>query len=170
MIRTLLLFLFVLCFINLNAQERVGVFTTYGLRNKLVGIGINGQFFFGEKLGITPEFNYNFPRKTIYNSGTSIVIREYKTWSLACDLNHFFIKKNNFEFYGLIGVNILSETEENTYDNNPTSITKYTEIGLDLGLGTNFNTSGKFVPYFQVKYEGNSFQLVLHAGVRYSLK
>lgn len=151
------------------AQKRLGAFGTYGFRNELMGIGFNGQFFLKEKTAITPEFNYNFPKFTTTESGTATIEEVYNTWSIAFDFNHYFVKKDKFEFYGLIGLNLGTEKAKNTYDNNPTTITKHTELGLNLGLGTNFNASGKFVPYLQFKYEANSFQLVLHAGVRYNL-
>ena len=159
----LVLFLSILYFPSF-AQDRIGGALTYGRSNELIGVALGGQFFLNEKWGISPELNINFPKhNSVYN-------RTYSTWSLACDLIRYHVKKDKFEFYSLIGINLTSYKETSIYANNQASVSKGAWPGLNFGLGANFNASGNFVPFLQAKLETNTRQLVLHGGIRFTLR
>jgi outer membrane protein X len=130
------------------AQNKLGVFLGYGSEVEEVGIGVNGEFGINDKMAISPSFVYWFPPA----DGVS-------WWELNGNLNYYFQEK----FYGLVGLNFFHFN----YDYLDVSDT---EVGLNLGVGYNFDTGGKVIPFGEAKFVlSDADQLALLFGIRFTL-
>ncbi|HEU5289986.1 MAG TPA: outer membrane beta-barrel protein [Cyclobacteriaceae bacterium] len=117
------------------------------------GVGIVGEFGVAQKVSIAPQFILYFP-------GNDVNLFEFNF-----NANYYFFNQDIFELYGLGGLNIAHVGYDNAngdYSN--------TELGLNLGIGTNFEIGKKFVPFAEFRLTiGEYDQIGLGLGVKFNL-
>jgi outer membrane immunogenic protein len=120
------------------------------------GIGVVAEFGVAQKFSIAPQFILYFP-------GDDIGFFEFNL-----NGNYYFFNQDVFELYGLGGLNFARLS----YDP-PGAAEKQsnTELGLNLGIGTNFQIGKSFVPFAELRFTiGDYDQLALGLGVKFNLK
>jgi outer membrane immunogenic protein len=145
-----------------QAQIRVGGFLGFGSEVEQAGIGINGEFVLSEKVAISPNLLFYFPKKN-GNIKTSF-------WELNGNLNYYFLNSEPVSVYGIAGLNVTSIKVK--YDDNAFFDNDYSdsEVGLNLGIGANF-TVGNVLPFSELKYTVSDFdQLVFILGVKFPIR
>ena len=95
------------------------------------------------------------------------------TWfELNANANYYFVQDDQFDFYGLGGLNYSSvnvKYDDSAFGGYGASASDG-RMGLNLGVGGNLNTSGNIIPFAELKYviiDGG--QLVIAAGVRFNI-
>lgn len=124
------------------------------------GLGIVGEFGVAQKVSIVPQFILYFP-------GNDLSLFE-----LNFNANYYFFNQDVFEMYGLGGLNF---TRGGYKYNDP--ITGNTvkgsdsAVGLNLGIGTNFQVGKSFVPFAEFRFTiGDYSQVALALGIKFNLK
>ncbi|MBV6644076.1 MAG: outer membrane beta-barrel protein [Cyclobacteriaceae bacterium] len=153
---TLLLATFVVVILmstSANAQSRVGAGLAYGNEIESAGIGVNGEFFATDKLSISPSFIFYFPKNDV----------DY--WEINGNVNYYFTD-GAAAVYGLAGLNL----SRISVDLGPFGDASDSELGVNLGIGSNFDIGSSILPFAEAKYViSDADQLSLLAGVRFSL-
>ncbi len=135
------------------AQSRVGGGLAYGTEVESLGIGINGEFSATDKINIAPSFIYYFGDDNV------------SWWEVNGNINYIF-SESSATVYGITGLNLTGIT----VDLGPFGDASDTEVGLNIGIGSNFDTGGSIMPFAEAKYVlGNADQLSLFGGVRFTL-
>jgi outer membrane immunogenic protein len=117
------------------------------------GLGIVAEFGVAQKVSIAPQFILYFP-------GNDVSLFE-----LNLNGNYYFFNQDVFELYGLGGLNFTRVGYEVAGENESNS-----EIGLNLGVGTNFQLGKKFVPFAEFRFTlGEYDQFALGLGVKFNL-
>ncbi len=133
-----------------NAQK-LGVFLGYGTEVEELGIGVNGEFAINDKVAIAPSLIYWFPEDPV------------SWWEFNANAMYYFTKAGSADFYGLAGINLFSAKVEGG-DNN-------SEVGLNIGVGANFNIGKNWEPFTELKFVlGDADQLGLFFGARFKLR
>ncbi|MEL7001657.1 MAG: outer membrane beta-barrel protein [Bacteroidota bacterium] len=147
--------------INAQAQYRLGGGIAYGSDVEEFGLGVNGEFFLNSKVAVSPSLIVYF----LENSDN--VDRSF--WELNTNVNYYFADEGALEVYALGGLNLAtSKFDRRGIDNDDDS---RTELGVNLGIGTNFDINSSIKPFAQLKFVISDFdQAVLFFGVRFSLK
>ncbi|WP_226388729.1 outer membrane beta-barrel protein [Penaeicola halotolerans] len=159
-------FLLILCIAFLGtfaaqAQVRLGGTIGYGTQIEALGIGVIGDYKITENIGVAANFAYYFAEDTEFSTTDF--------WELNGNINYYFVTNESIEFYGLGGLN---------YSRISTSFDGFGfsgsaaegELGLNLGVGSNFNIGKNFLPFGEIKYIIGDFdQLVIQAGVKFNL-
>lgn len=131
--------------------QKIGVFLGYGTEVEELGLGINGEFAINDKVAIAPSFIYWFPEDPI------------SWWEFNANAMYYFTKSGSADFYGLAGINLFSAKVEGGDSNS--------EVGLNLGVGANFNIGKNWEPFTELKFVlGDADQLGLFFGARFKLK
>ena len=147
-------------------ETRIGGLLAYGTEIENIGIGANAEFGITEQLSIAPSFIYYLPRE----EGPIKV----NWWEVNGNANYYFVQDEDFQFYGLAGlnytnVNIKSDLDLGPYGN-PIGEVSDGRFGLNLGGGANLDLGSSVTPFAELKYviiDGG--QLVLAAGVKFNL-
>lgn len=146
-----------------DGQIKIGPGLIYGSEVESLGIKVDGYYSINEEFRIGVDLGYYFPDKT------TIFGTEFKTNYFAINLNGNYIFYNEDELmaYGLAGINILSISTSVGGTSDSAS-----ETGLNLGAGLEYALD--FGSLFgELKFAGiggDADQLVLGAGVRFSIK
>jgi outer membrane immunogenic protein len=145
-----------------QAQIRIGGFLGFGTEVENPGLGINGEFTINDKVSISPNLLFYFPKK---NGGV-----KQSVWELNGNVNYYFVSDNSFSFYGLAGLNVTNvKVKYNNFFGYDGSASD-SELGLNLGIGANF-TAGNILPFAEMKYTISDFdQLVIMAGIKFPLR
>ncbi|WP_420318096.1 outer membrane protein [Ekhidna sp.] len=138
-----------------NAQSRVGVGLAYGAEIESAGIGVNGEFAASSQINIAPSFIYYFKKDNV------------TWWELNGNINYIF-SENSATIYGIAGLNLTGVSVDlSDFGGGKQSDS---ELGLNIGIGANFDTGGSLMPFAEAKYVlGNADQLSLFGGVRFPL-
>ncbi len=132
-----------------QAQSNVGVGLAYGSEIESAGIGVNGEFAASSEINISPSFIYYFGKNNV------------SMWELNGNINYIF-SENSATVYGIAGLNLTGIK----FDGGGSD----SELGLNLGIGANFDAGKSFTPFAEAKYVlGNYDQLSLFGGVRFPL-
>jgi len=122
------------------------------------GLGIVGEFGVAQKISIAPQFILYFP-------GNDVSLFE-----INLNGNYYFFNQDVFELYGLGGLNFARAGYKYTDINGNTQKDSNSEIGLNLGIGTNFQLGKKFVPFAEFRFTlGDYDQIALGLGVKFNL-
>lgn len=164
-----LLFMFFLCasLTHTFAQDtnnRLGAQLIYGTDINTIGLGAIAEFPIAEKMVISPSFSFYFPK------------------------DNGFAKTNAFELNGNLNYELLNDSKILVYALGGLNYTNYKvkvdltsigggdvassdgRIGLNLGLGANFDIGKNFLPFGEIKYIVSNFdRLVIAAGVKFDL-
>lgn len=131
------------------AQARIGGGFAYGTEVEEFGLNLNGEFFLKNNLAIGPELNYFF------------IENDASFWTLNADGHFYFSSSTSASVYGLAGLNLT------TFDSGAPNADANTELGLNLGIGANFDINSVVLPFAQFKFVINDYdQAVLSFGVR----
>ncbi|WP_370089783.1 hypothetical protein [Ekhidna sp.] len=152
--RKLILSLILITLISLStqAQSRVGAGLAYGSQIESAGIGVNGEFAASDQINVAPSFIYYFKKNNV------------TWWELNGNINYIF-SENNATIYGIAGLNLTGFKVDTGFGSASDS-----ELGLNLGIGANFDAGGSLIPFAEAKYVlGNADQLSLFGGVRFPL-
>ena len=143
-------------------QARVGGMLGYGSETEQWGLGINGEFFFHERMAVSPGLFFYFPET---NEGF-----KYAFWELNGNFHYYFFSEDALSLYGLAGLNLTTakvERDRDFLDSDTRS--SDSEAGLNIGLGANFHV-GSVLPFAELKYvAGDIDQAVLFLGVKFPL-
>ncbi|MFZ2905373.1 MAG: hypothetical protein WAZ98_04125 [Cyclobacteriaceae bacterium] len=118
------------------------------------GVGIVGEFGVAQKVSIAPQFILYFPGN------------DASLFELNLNGNYYFFNQDVFEMYGMGGLNFTRVGYEDVNGDNESDM----EIGLNLGIGTNFQFGKKFVPFAEFRFTlGEWDQIALGLGVKFGL-
>ena len=151
------------CFTASVAQVRIGAFLANGTEIERWGIGANAEFFLNEKMAIQPNLLFYFPE----------TVGDYKFsyWELNGDFHYYFLAEDVVSLYGKAGLNFM--TFKVKYDGPSTGFDvsgSDSEVGVNLGIGANFNVGG-VLPFAELKYVlGEADQAVISLGVKFPIK
>jgi outer membrane protein X len=145
-----------------SAQTRVGGLLGYGSEIESLAIGGVGEFMIKDNLGIAPSLVFFFPKN---ESGY-----KYSMWEINGNVNYYFVTEGTAHVYGLAGLNIASI--KLNYDDDFFDDSSDTELGLNIGVGSNFTTNNEnILPFAELKYVISDFdQLCIFAGVKFIVK
>ena len=116
------------------------------------GFGVVGEFGVAQKVSIAPQLIFYFPDN-------------FDFFELNLNANYYFFNQNIFEMYGLGGLNFSRVGYEVAGEKESDS-----ELGLNLGIGTNFQLGKKVVPFAEFRFTiGEYDQIALGLGVKFNL-
>jgi outer membrane immunogenic protein len=153
----------VVCATASFAQIRIGGFLANGTDIERWGVGANAEFFINEKMAIQPNLTLFFPESA----------GDYKFgfWELNADFHYYFLSQDVVSLYGKGGLNYFTATVK--YDGPSTGFDisgSDSEVGLNLGIGANFNV-GSILPFAELKFTlGAAEQAVLAVGIKFPIK
>jgi outer membrane immunogenic protein len=117
------------------------------------GIGVVAEFGVAQKVSIAPQFILYFPGN------------DYSFFELNVNANYYFFNQDVFELYGLGGLNFARAGYDGPAGNDSNS-----ELGLNLGIGSNFQFGKNFVPFAEFRFTiGEYDQFALGLGVKFKL-
>ena len=120
-----------------------------------VGIGAVAEFGVADQLSVAPQFILYFP-------GNNVSLFE-----INLNANYYFLDHDVFELYGLGGLNIARASFDSPVTGESRS---NTELGLNLGAGTNIEIGQSFVPFAELRFTvGDYSQLALGLGIKFNL-
>lgn len=148
-----------------QAQDiKLGAGLLFGSEIESVGIQVRGEVPINESWRAAPALNFFFPGNNI------------NWFSLNADANYLIpIESDVVGLYALGGLNLsFVGTDDETYFVNGVPVEvegeTYTELGLNLGIGADFNIDSAITPFAELKYViGDWDQAVLAAGVKFSI-
>ena len=152
-----------------NAQTTIGGGIAFGTDIESVGLHAGGQFFVNERLAIAPSILYYFPREIVEGFN-------FKWFEINGNVNYYFITDEKVNVYGLTGLNVSIVsvpvfTFSNIFGGGDVDNSSTTEIGLNIGVGADFDIGSNITPFGQLRYNISSFnQLAIEAGVRFPLQ
>jgi outer membrane protein X len=140
-----------------QAQTRLGAGFGWGSEIEELGIGINGEFFVKDNISINPGFIF-----FLVDDGP---FDKQNFWTFNANGNFYFHDSESVSVYGIGGLNLSTYSYE--FGDNEDS---NTELGINLGIGSNFDVGGSVMPYAELKYVLGDFdQLVLFFGAKFNL-
>ncbi len=150
---------------QLFAQDsnRIGAQLIYGSEVNTLGIGAIAEFPIAERMAISPSFSFYFPKDQGFVKTSAFEING--------NLNYTFVEENSLLFYGIGGINYTNYKVKSNLSQVglPDSSVSTGDIGLNLGVGANFEVGQSFLPFAEVKYVvGGLDQLVLAGGVKFN--
>lgn len=148
-----------------EAQTTLGGGIAYGTEIESIGIHADGQYFFKDNLAAAPSIMYYLPKDIAagYN---------FKWFEFNANANYYFNVDGGVKPYGLAGLNFAFVTVPsfNFLNGSELSGRTATKVGLNLGVGADFEV-GNITPFGEIKYNlGGIDQLAIAAGVRFTLK
>ena len=159
---------FLVCFLCIGisaasfAQARIGGMLGYGSETEQWGLGVNGEFFFHERMAITPSLFFYFPET---HGGF-----KFSYWEANGDFHYYFLSQDVVSLYGLAGLNLTTakvRRDNNFIDGGESS---NSEAGINLGFGANLKL-GSIIPFGELKYvAGDIDQAVLFVGLKFPLR
>lgn len=118
------------------------------------GIGAVAEFGVGQKFSIAPQFLLYFPGN------------DHNFFELNINGNYYFYNQDVFEIYGMGGLNFAHWSYDTSVGDD-----SGTEVGLNLGIGSNFQFGKNFVPFAEFRFTIGEFdQFALGLGVKFNLK
>lgn len=145
--------------VSANAQSRVGAFLAYGSEVENLGIGVNGEFYFNDQITLVPSFIFYMTDDTPAINST--------IWEMNLNGQVYFASEQTALIYGFAGLNYthlkykFKLTDTTSRDG---------ELGINVGIGADFDIDSAILPFAQVKYVISDFdQLVISGGVRFKL-
>jgi opacity protein-like surface antigen len=169
---SLIALIFTLNYTISNAQISLGGGLAFGTGIDRAGLDLRATFDIGKNWRIAPAINYYFPndndrRHNHWDDG------RLRVWEINADANYMIDVNNDLlGLYAMFGLNITSWRWDWDNDNNFNDDDDYsnTELGVNLGMGLDFNLD-KVVPFVEVKYVLGGFdQGVVALGVKFKLK
>ena len=124
-----------------STAQRIGAGLAYGSDVSVAGLGINGEFFLKDKVAVSPGFIFYFE----------------DAWEANGNVNWMLSGNDAILPYAITGLNIISSNGNS-------------ELGINAGIGSNFDIGGRSRPFAEVKYVlGDADQLVLLGGIKFPI-
>lgn len=140
--RFLLIIVLFAAILSISHAQRIGGGLAYGAEIKSAGLAINGEFFLKKKLAISPALIFYFE----------------DAWEANGNINFILSGNDAVLPYVIGGLNIISAN-------------KNSEVGLNAGIGANFDIGGRARPFAEAKYVlGNADQLVVLGGIKFPIR
>lgn len=150
--------------IGLKAQDniRIGALVGYGSEIESFGVGVNAEFPILKNLTVSPSFVFYLP-----NDDELIKTNAFE---FNANANYYFVATDVFGVYGLAGVNYTHVKTDIDFGFLGDVSASEGKVGLNLGVGTNFNVGGRLLPFAEVKYILSDFdQFLVAAGMKFNL-
>jgi opacity protein-like surface antigen len=150
-------------------QITVGAGLAYGAEVEQAGIILNGQYFFNDTWAAAPTLIFYFPDTDKFSGNGFNVESRSSAWEFNADVNYYFLTSGIAKFYGEGGLNVMGikSSTKTTGNFNQKSTSSDSKVGLNLGVGVDFNVEGKIIPFVGLKYTLSEWdQLVLKGGIR----
>jgi hypothetical protein len=174
--------LFALClaiFTTLNAQfTKIGGGLTFSSgfpfhhqpwdanKSGLLAVNLKGIYEISVPLHVSPTITIFYPHITKETTMKTTVS------SIMFDINghYVFNSLDQFEFYGLAGLDVLYATKKEAYEGSSTFKESDNALGLNLGVGTYMKITEQFDLYGEAKYIFSSYdQFMINAGILLNL-
>lgn len=134
-------------------NTRIGGKLLYGSEVENLGIGATAEFPVMDKLVIAPDISFYFPKDDV------------NVFEINANVNYYFLEEETIGFYGLGGLNYTNVKVDYGFGSDSDG-----ELGLNLGLGANFQIDQSFLPFAEIKYViGDYDELVIAAGVKFNI-
>lgn len=133
-----------------------------------VGINLNGEYFFNEKISAAPSFTYFLKSEAeFYGMKMSA-----QASSLNLDGRYYFANNNGLSFYGLAGLTVafakVTMDDEGNYGMGQSSSSD-NKAGVNLGAGLTYPLQNNLDLNAQVKYNTPLEQIVIQAGISFPI-
>jgi opacity protein-like surface antigen len=131
-----------------------------------IAVSFKGIYELSVPVHISPSFTIFYPHITKDLSDKTTVS------SMMFDINghYVFNSLDQFEFYGLAGIDILFAKKKQTYTGSPTNVESDNALGLNVGAGTYMKMTEQFDIYGEVKYVISKYDyLMLNVGILINL-
>jgi len=130
-------------------------------------VSVKGIYELNLPVHISPSFTFFMPHVTKdISSKTSVT-------AMMFDLNghYVFNSLDNFEFYGLAGIDILLAWKKETFNGSSSSKESDNALGLNIGAGTCLKMTEQIDLYLEAKYILSKYdQFMLNVGVLLNLQ
>lgn len=145
-----------------SAQTRVGGLLGFGSEIESLALGGVAEFMIKENMGISPQLVFFFGKK----DGDV----KQSLWEINGNFNYYFLQ-DQVDLYGIIGLNFANYKVKYDIPGFGSESMTDSEIGLNLGIGSNFPVSNESIlPFAELKYVISDFdQLCIFAGVKFIL-
>jgi len=156
--KALLLLLLVAGSLTTYAQSVVGGGLAYGTDIEEPGIFVEGEFYVKSNFSIAPDIIIYFV------DDAPGVNRGF--WEFNANINYYFTE-GSAQVYGIGGLNYATATVDiDGFGKNSNS-----ELGINLGIGSNFDINSSIMPFAEFKFTISEFdQAVLKFGLKYRFK
>lgn len=137
-----------------------------GNKSGVLAVSLKGIYEISVPLHVSPSLTIFFPHITKEPMMKTTVS------SVMFDINghYVFNSLDQFEFYGLAGLNILYATKKEAYEGSSTFKESDNALGLNLGIGTYMKITEQFDIYGEAKYVFSSYdQFMFNAGILLNL-
>ncbi|HEX7015898.1 MAG TPA: outer membrane beta-barrel protein [Cyclobacteriaceae bacterium] len=145
-----------------SAQTRVGGLLGYGSEIESLALGGVAEFMIKDNMGISPQLVFFFGKKD-NNVKQSL-------WEINGNFNYYFLQEE-VDLYGILGLNFANYKVKVDVPGFGSESATDSEIGLNIGIGSNFNVSNDNIkPFAELKYVISDFdQLCIFAGVKFNI-
>jgi outer membrane protein X len=145
-----------------SAQTRVGGLLGFGSEIESLALGGVAEFMIKDNMGISPQLVFFFGKD---DGGV-----KQSLWEINGNFNYYFLQ-DQVDLYGILGLNFATYKVKYDIPGFGNESVSDSEIGLNLGIGSNFPVSNeKILPFAELKYVISDFdQLCIFAGVKFNL-
>ena len=141
-----------------QAQASLGGGLAYGTEVDEVGVIIDGEFFLKNNVSLSPDFIVYF-----VDDGANF---KNGFWEFNANGHFYFNSSQSAALYGLAGLNLSTST----YKPDGGDRDSNSELGLNLGIGSNFDVNASFEPFAEFKFTIGDFdQAVFMFGLHFDL-
>ncbi len=157
--RTILLnLILILISTAVQSQIRLDAGIAFGTEVANPGFSFGSEIFVTEEISISPSVIIYFEDPGNFDD------RDW--WEMNINGHYYFAEEAGFEFYGLAGINITTRAIELGEYRDPD-----TEVGLNLGIGANYQWKEIFLPFTTFRYiAGAADQAVFTLGMRFLIR
>lgn len=145
-----------------SAQTRVGGLLGFGSEIESLALGGVAEFMIKDNMGISPQLVFFFGK----DEGNV----KQSLWEINGNFNYYFLQ-DQVDLYGILGLNFANYKVKYDIPGFGSESVTDSEIGLNLGIGSNFTVSNEnILPFAELKYVISDFdQLCIFAGVKFNL-
>src|SRR5690606_22696744 len=115
-----------------SAQTRVGGLLGFGSEIESLALGAVGEFMIKDNMGISPQVVFFFGKD---HGGA-----KESLWEINGNFNYYFMQEQ-VDLYGILGLNFATYKVKYDIPGFGSDSVSDSEIGLNLGIGSNFNVS-----------------------------
>lgn len=157
--RTIFLTLFCLAIVAVaHGQIRLDGGFAYGTDVNNPGVRFGSEIFVTEEISVNPGVIIYFEDAGMFDNRS--------WWEINANGHYYFAQESGWEFYGLAGINVTTRTIELGEARDPD-----TEVGLNLGIGVNYQWKDTLLPFGSFKYVASNLdQAVFSVGIRFVLR
>ena len=141
-----------------QAQVKGGPFIGYGSDVDQMGLGGIAEFTINDHWSISPSLLFYFPES---NSNY-----KFSWYEFNLNVNYYFFHEGPVHLYGIGGMNYLRSRRKEQFGDGRTFASG--EVGMNLGIGSNFEVGKKFMPFMELKFVlGEPDQIAIFFGLKF---